>query len=56
MENFKELSLEEMHEVQGGLPWIAYGIYVGLVLLSDIALNPTSSIKSFTRGFEDGKK
>ena len=56
MEKFKELSFEEMQEVDGGLPWVAYGIYVGLILLADIALNPSSSIESFTRWFEDGKK
>ncbi len=56
MESLRDLSFEETKEVNGGLTWLGLAGSMAVTLLIDIAMNPKSSIKSFNKGFEDGRK
>ena len=59
MEKFKELSLEEMQEVDGGAWGILAGIFA-VAILTDMAMNTAETIgtfrQGFRRGYEDAKK
>lgn len=53
MNDLKELSLEEMVEIEGG----GWGIIVGIfavAILTDIAMNPGETIEVFKRGYVKG--
>lgn len=54
MEKFKELSFEEMQEVEGGYWMVVVGV-VAMAMLLDIALNPNDAIETIKNGFNDGK-
>ncbi|WP_194774722.1 bacteriocin class II family protein [Pararhodonellum marinum] len=54
MEKFKELSFEEMQEVEGGYWQVIAGV-LALAILTDIALNTRESIDVFTKGFNDAR-
>lgn len=49
-----ELSVEEMKEKNGGLPWILP--FLGGALLGDILLNPSEHWEAFKEGFREGQK
>ncbi|MHA7130673.1 bacteriocin [Algoriphagus namhaensis] len=62
MEKFKELSIEEMQEVDGGTWLAAWGpvaVIFASAMLVDMAMNTAETIetfkKGFNRGYEDGK-
>ncbi|MCH7399028.1 class IIb bacteriocin, lactobin A/cerein 7B family [Belliella sp. DSM 107340] len=53
MNNLKELSFEEMQEVDGGGWMIIAGIFA-VAILTDMAMNPGETIEVFKRGYEKG--
>ena len=52
MEKFKELSIEEMQEVEGGLTWLALAIAVATALLIEAMMNPKSTIDTINGGWD----
>lgn len=52
MDKFKELSLEEMQEVEGG--WLVLAGIFAVAILTDIAFNTADTIETFKNGFERG--
>lgn len=52
MEKFKELSIAEMQEVEGG--WLVIAGIFAVAILTDIALNTGETIEVFKRGFAKG--
>ncbi|MFD2034822.1 hypothetical protein ACFSKL_08480 [Belliella marina] len=52
MENLKELSFEEMVEVDGG--WLVIAGIFAVAILTDMAMNTGETIEVFKRGFEKG--
>lgn len=53
MEKLKELSLEEMQEVDGGY-WLVLAGVIAVAILTDIAMNTADTIETFKNGFERG--
>ncbi|GEM_PF-1183532 len=60
MENFKELSLEEMQEIDGGFPWLLYAGYVAgvaaLAVVTDVIVNWDEYVDVVNQAWEDGYK
>ncbi len=54
MDKFKELSLEEMQEVQGGLTWPALGLAIVFTILLEAAFNPQDTLDAMKRGWDRG--
>jgi lactobin A/cerein 7B family class IIb bacteriocin len=52
MEKFKELSFEEMVEVEGGLTWAALAGAVAMGLLLEAMMNPKSTIDAMKGGWD----
>ncbi|MFN4000010.1 class IIb bacteriocin, lactobin A/cerein 7B family [Algoriphagus sp.] len=52
MEKFKELSIEEMQEVNGGLTWIALAGVVVVSLAVEALLNPGATIDAMKSGWD----
>ncbi len=52
MEKFKELSIEEMQEVDGGLTWAALAGAVAMGLLLEAMMNPKSTIDAIKGGWD----
>jgi len=59
MEKLRELSFEEMQDVQGGGWGLLAGGFAAFILY-DMAMNPGDAIETirngFNRGYADGKK
>ncbi|SDA79173.1 class IIb bacteriocin, lactobin A/cerein 7B family [Algoriphagus alkaliphilus] len=58
MDRFKELSFEEMQEVDGGLVWVWGAIAVGLAtnFLYEVVNDWENNVKAFNEGYESFKK
>jgi hypothetical protein len=54
MDKFKELSLEEMQETQGGLTWLALGGMFLATALLEAAFNPKSTLDAIKSGWDKG--
>jgi bacteriocin-like protein len=54
MDKFKELSLEEMQGVQGGLTWLALGGAIAFAIALEAALNPQATLDAMKRGWDSG--
>jgi hypothetical protein len=58
MKNFEELSFEEMQELDGGIPWAAYGAYLlgaaAVALVTDIIFNWDGYVDAINSGYQNG--
>ena len=55
MEKFRELSFEGQVENNGG-GWALLGPVIGLWILADMAMNPSHTIETIIKGFNDGRE